>query len=229
MLEEISDTLNEVRKAIAAGESDLMRSLAGKLTEEQALELLTNKEYFVKYLNNNSNYGYYRTAEFVKILLSKHRAIANNVIGANLCERTTLILLSSGYYSDVKVFDELAINTKGSIQVYAAQHCSIDILKQLKSCSDKRVRKVYYSRMGAVESLDDMLEDSTASFRGDGVRLAPYGYHKLKNMVNEISFYPFAALINKLSDEDIPLVLANRNIKKNKWIANSLQNRMNKE
>jgi len=229
MLQEISDLLNEVSGAIVAGDSSLMRSLAKKMTEQQALELLTNKVYYHKYLSSSGSYGYYRTAEFVKMLVFRYRSIADDVIEANLNERVTLLLLSHGYYSNIDIFNKLALNTQGNVQVFAAHHCSIETLKKLKSSTNKKVRKIYYSRMGVVEAIDDMLDDSIASFRGDGVRLAPFGYHKLKGMTNEVSVYPFTNLINKISAEDIPMILANRNIKKYKWIGKSIQQRLDEE
>jgi hypothetical protein len=70
-----------------------------------------------------------------------------------------------------------------------------------------------------------MLGDRSADIRYLGVSFAPMGYKGLSSMVNEIARSVFCELINKINKNDLPLLLANRNLKE-KYIAESFQRRM---
>lgn len=201
---------------------------------ELAKDILLDKHNFYSAFLDTSNHCRYGRVSYyqydiissVKYLLTKYTELTKSFIELNFDSNVTLSLVRSGHYADINQLNEYAINESGSLQEYAAKHCSIETLRKLKGSSNKNVRKIYYMRLGTIECLDEMLKDPDASIRGDAVRMAPFGYHGLKGMVNEIAKYPFRYLIDKLSDEDIPMILANRNIKSNKQFAKRLQERM---
>jgi len=139
-------------------------------------------------------------------------------------------IFDSGLYSSVKMIDYLAENFEGEIQLKAASVCSVSQLRKLNKLKtlDKAVRRIIYDRLGPVECLDQMIDDKYAANRESGYRWAPYGYKKLEEKaMTEIARGPTSILIRKLSVEFMPLMLANRNVLKNKWIAKMIEQRMN--
>tara|TARA_B100001094_G_C18180626_1_gene800706 strand:+ start:2426 stop:3187 length:762 start_codon:yes stop_codon:yes gene_type:complete len=140
-------------------------------------------------------------------------------------------IFDNGLYSSVKMIDFLADKAEGSLQVSAARACSIRMLRKLnkRKTLDNTVRKIVYERLGPVECLDQMIDDKYAANRETGYAWAPYGYSKLEEKaMTEIARGPTSFLIRKLKIEFIPLMLANRNVLKNKWIANMVEQRMNR-
>lgn len=139
-------------------------------------------------------------------------------------------IFDSGLYSSVKMIDYLAENCEGDIQIKAASVCSVSQLRKLNKRKklDKAVRRIIYDRLGPVECLDQMIDDKYAANRESGYNWAPYGYKKLEEKaMTEIARGPTSILIRKLSVEFMPLMLANRNVLKNKWIASMIEQRMN--
>ena len=142
--------------------------------------------------------------------------------------RAREMVLLKGLYSDVSVLDYVARNDEGEAQYVAAQFCSVDALRDLTDAKSVKVRKVVFQRLGPVECLDLMLSDKMAEIREDGVRAAPIGYEKLNDMTKEIARGPFSELVEKISSEYLPMLLANRNLK-NKWITQRLEGRLSRE
>lgn len=140
-----------------------------------------------------------------------------------------IYIFNNGLYSDVKLINYLALNSNGELQTLAASACSISTLRKLNKRNNlsKQVRSVIYQRLGPVECLDQMIDDKYANNRTEGYRWAPYGYAKLEGKaLTEIAKGPTTMLIKKLKREVLPLLLANRNVLKNQWVAKQLQQRM---
>ena len=138
-------------------------------------------------------------------------------------------IFNNGLYSDVKIIDHLALNSDGDLQALAASVCSISALRKLnkRESISKQVRSTVYQRLGPVECLDQMIDDKYANNRTEGYRWAPYGYAKLEGKaLTEIARGPTTMLIKKLKREVLPLLLANRNVLKNQWVARQIQQRM---
>ena len=156
----------------------------------------------------------------------KNPSHADDIISNSKSEFYVEEILNLGFYSDINILNTLAVTREGKIQEFAAKACSISVLKGLKDCKNKNVRATYYMRIGAVDCLDDMLKDPIANNRAEGIKYAPYAYDKLKELVGEISRYPFSCLIEKISLDYIPMILANRNLKSNRWISSKVQERL---
>lgn len=140
-------------------------------------------------------------------------------------------LFRKGMYSSTKTIDHLALNAEGKElldEVVAV--CSISALRKLNKRKKlpKSVKSVIYQRLGPVECLDDMINDKYANNRELGYRYAPYGYPLLEEKVlTEIARGPTMALIEKLKVEVLPMLLANRNVLKNTWVAKKIEERLN--
>lgn len=138
-------------------------------------------------------------------------------------------IFNNGLYSDIKIIDYLVLNSDGDLQALAASVCSISTLRKLNKREDisNKVRNTIYQRLGPVECLDQMIDDKYANNRTEGYRWAPYGYAKLEEKaLTEIARGPTSMLIKKLKLEVLPLLLANRNVLKNQWVARQIQQRM---
>jgi len=140
-------------------------------------------------------------------------------------------LFRKGMYSSIKTIDHLALNAEGKElldEVVAV--CSISALRKLNKRKKlpKSVKSVIYQRLGPVECLDDMINDKYANNRELGYRYAPYGYPLLEEKVlTEIARGPTMYLIEKLKAEVLPMLLANRNVLKNTWVAKKIEERLN--
>lgn len=161
-------------------------------------------------------------------LISSNMAKADSILKDSTNSLIKNIVIVRGYYSDVSLLDYVARNDTGENQVTAAQFCSIDALRALKNAKNPKVRKIVFQRLGPVECLDEMLSDKIADIRADGVQLSPIGYSKLNDMTKEIARVPFSLLVDKISPEYLPMLLANRNLQ-NKWISNKIKNRLDVE
>ena len=90
------------------------------------------------------------------------------------------------------------------------------------------MQEIVFKRLGPVECLDQMLSSKYASVRAEGLSKAPVNYEKLKSMTGEIARAPFSLLVKKISFDYLPMLLANRNVAKNSWMRNALEERMEK-
>ena len=149
--------------------------------------------------------------------------IIENSDNINLLE----IIIRDGEYSDIKTIDKVALKSTGHLQVMCASLCSVEVLKKIKGTGSKSLRKVVYGRLGPVECLDDMIDDKYSDIRMMGYEAAPFGYAKLSEKTNEIARGPTCILIRKIPRDYLPMLLANRNLKKNQWLANEMEIRMN--
>ena len=82
-----------------------------------------------------------------------------------------------------------------------------------------------FERLGPVSHLDLMLKDKYADIRMMGVEFAPLNYPALSDMKNEISGKVFRLLLTKIRKDDLPMLLANRNLK-DKYISSIFQSRI---
>jgi len=162
----------------------------------------------------------------VSHLLSFYPEIGDDVLAESEIDFIKCMVLEGGIYKNVSRIDEVAKNGSGESQVVAANYCSIEVLRTLKGHKNSKLRKIYYTRIGPVECLDEMLSDRLADIRCDGITRAPFAYEKLNNLTKEIARAPFTALVEKISFEYLPMLLANRNIK-NSWISKIIERRMN--
>ena len=195
-------------------------------------ELIMDKDCFHKAFDNSqyssrSRYINWTVRSYADKIIAAHPEFGDDIIKYSDNLLAVKMCLEGGFYSSIKILNEVITSSNEDIRLIGAKYCSLDKLKALKNDPSGRVRKIYYDRVGPIESLDDMLEDRLSSIRYDGIMRAPYGYEKLTKMTNEIARSAFTVLISKLPIESIPMLLANRNIKKNKWISSKVEERLN--
>lgn len=158
-----------------------------------------------------------RYSEFVPVILEHS--------GDN---RLVEAFVASSAFNPLEHFDELISSPNHNIRHRAALYCDVKTLISLKDDRSKKVRKVVYQRLGPVGHLDDMLTDKAAEIRYLGVTMAPVGYAKLSDMTGEIARQVFTELIQKIDQKDLPMLLANRNLK-NSYIESIFEARMYSE
>lgn len=163
----------------------------------------------------------------IETLIRSVSCDANTILSETTSDNVKIFILQSGLYDDITVIDDLALTGSESVQEFCANYCSLPTLRKMKGSKIKAVRRAYYNRLGAVECLDEMLEDKIAEFREAGISLAPFGYPKLNDMTGEIARGPFMALVKKISPEFLPMLLGNRNVK-NSWVSRALQDRLDR-
>jgi hypothetical protein len=140
-------------------------------------------------------------------------------------------LFNRGLYSSLSTIDAVALSAECHyLMAEAARLCSITTLRKLKKRKElpKDVALIVFDRLGPAECLDDMINDKYANNRQRAYRVAPFGYKPLEERVfKEIAQGPTYELIMKLRKEVLPMLLGNRNLKKNKWLSNAIEQRLN--
>jgi hypothetical protein len=194
---------------------------------------LREKAYEEAFYSKPSNEGRYNRSEWVArravdTLIKLFPDIGDDIIRESPVDSIRELAISNGLYRDISVLDYAAKNGSGSSQLLAAHYCSIKALRELKTSKSFKIRKVVFQRLGPVECLDEMLDDKIADIRYEGIARAPYGYDKLKELTAEIARGPFSMLVEKISSEYLPMLVANRNIK-NSWISRKFEERLSAE
>jgi len=172
------------------------------------------------------NRSHWMAQKVLAYVLPMHVEIGDKILKESDVDLVKTLVIQKGIYTDISLIDEVATNGSGDSQVMAVTFCSIKALRKLKGHKSKKVRKIYYNRLGPVECLDEMITDKIKDIRYDGVSRAPLGYPKLDSMIKEIARDVFNVLVQKIDIGTLPMLLANRNIKNN-WIASRVESRLN--
>tara|TARA_A100001011_G_scaffold364712_1_gene415732 strand:+ start:480 stop:1178 length:699 start_codon:yes stop_codon:yes gene_type:complete len=203
--------------------SSKLEEIVDEFSQEDFINFITSEEVKTR-LFDGTNKWY--TNNVVNSFLNKYPTAGDSILKDASSDVLCNLCLNNGFYSDLKLINAIALNDSlPESQAFAAHLCDIATLRELKSAKSHKVRSVVFQRLGPVEALDDMLKDRKANIRTEGVRYAPHGYAKLSEMTKEISGSVFRILVNKIKISEIPLMLANRNLKNN-WQQRSLQDRL---
>jgi len=226
-LNNFSISLGELNKAGWRDSERVIREIIADLDEKTFDDIFFEKDVYQN-LINKVGLSSWVADKLLASMLYKYNYKSDEVLKKCSVHRAREIILSRGLYSDISVLDYVARNYEGEEQYVAAQFCSIEALRDITNAKSLKVRKVVFQRLGPVECLDLMLTDKMAEIREDGIRAAPMGYQKLNDMTKEIARGPFSELVEKISSEYLPMLLANRNLK-NKWVSNALEGRLSRE
>jgi hypothetical protein len=230
-LEELMDKFAALEKMGWSEFPERVIALSKEMKEDHFRSICIKKALF-----NNS---FFRTSEGVRSrggwvskrvlqeVLPMYPDLGDVLLWKSEIEDVKVAVLELGLYRDVSVLNKVASTGSGQPQVMAARNCDINTLRKLKGHKNYKIRKIYFERLGAVECLDEMLDDKIADIRAQGIAHSPYFYDKLKGLTKEIARYPFSQLIDKIPSDYLPMLLANRNIKNN-WIARKIEKRMSK-
>jgi hypothetical protein len=190
--------------------------------------LCINKDIFYtafKDLEYNNRYLDYSVRRILEVMLPRYSDVIDEILVKTEINQIKAMILRGGYYSDIKLIDNIALTSDGEALEAAVHFCSIKALRKLKKVKNTKARRVVLERLGPVECLDEMLSDKSKDIRSLGLARAPCNYEKLKDMTKEIAREPFTILIQKIPSDYLPMLLANRNIKNN-WIAKALEKRL---
>jgi len=171
------------------------------------------------------NRSHWMAQKVLAYVLPMHVEIGDKILKESDVDLVKTLVIQKGIYTDISLIDEVATNGSGDSQVMAVTFCSIKALRKLKGHKSKKVRKIYYNRLGPVECLDEMLDDKIADIRYEGLARAPYYYSKLKGFTKEIARGPFSLLLEKIPLDYLPMLVANRNVKNN-WISRQFERRI---
>lgn len=175
---------------------------------------------------NRWSRGQWAAQRVLNQLLPMHASLGDKVLRESEVDYVKCLVIDRGIYTDISIIDEVAESGSGDSQVSAVNYCSIKTLRKLKNHKNKKIRKIYYNRLGPVECLDEMLNDKIADIRYEGLARAPYYYEKLKGFTKELARGPFTLLIEKIPLDYLPMLVANRNVKNN-WISRQFERRIN--
>jgi len=175
--------------------------------------------------NRRHSRGKWAARRAIEQLLPAYASSGEKILRESEIDDVKVTILQNGIYKDISIIDEVAKNGSGNSQVLAATFCSIKALRTLGGHKSSKIRKVYYNRLGPVECLDEMLSDSIADIRYEGIARAPYFYNKLNSLVKEIARGPFSLLVEKIPLDYLPMLVANRNVKNN-WISRKFERRI---
>jgi len=206
--------------SIAMDETALTE-IARHLHSRMSKNGLPTSPWYERYIENKL------CASFIMKLASK----SDELLKKSKNHRLKLALFTGGHYQSVEMIDWIAENSEDiDLVVAASRVCSISVLRKISKKKDalRLVKTIAYERLGPVECLDEMINDKYAKNREMGYNYAPHGYPPLEEKaLTEIAKGPTIALIKKLSSEYLPMLMANRNVLKNRWIASYLEKRMN--
>lgn len=199
-------------------------TILSKIESNVCLNVLLRKEYMNMAFNSDRYYAW-KLKTFVQKFGYKNPSLASQLIFSE-DKQVVKIAFEMGYYGSISDLDTLAKSSSEEIRAIVAKYCSIEALRGMTGDKSAKIRRIVFERLGPAECVDLMLKDPKADIRSDGVRFSPFGYEKLAEMTGEIAFYPFYNLIQKISVEYLPMVLANRNVKGNSSVAHILNERM---
>ena len=129
------------------------------------------------------------------------------------------------YYS-FDIFNRLAESPFSSHRILAISMCDNKTLSVLTKDSNVNVRKEALLKMGP-KMLDAMLEDSRCEIREAGVIMAPIGYPKLSEMIDDLSIRVIRHLVKKVDAKELVYILGNRNFKKSNNVRIVIETRLN--
>ena len=181
-------------------------------------DIENNEHYIMDYVRNSLSNSF----------MTEYPEDSDYVIENTTHSSLKLYMLGMGYYSNIKIIDNLCSDEDQEIRLWASYHCSIDNLKSMINDSSSKVRRSVFNRLGPVEYLDEMLKDKDAQIRESGVRFAPMNYDGLSKMCNELSKRVFPWIVSKIRKDKLPMLLGNRNMK-SRHAKNLLSERMNQQ
>lgn len=135
-------------------------------------------------------------------------------------------LVKRSIYGDIKCLKYLVEKEDPELQKVAAASCDLETVKLLTKSPYDKVRLAAYQRLGPMEYLDEMLIDKSRYVRSLAAGWMPMGYRVPQKTLSERAFWSFSKIIEKVSLDQVPMLLANKNLKKFKHLAELLQKRL---
>jgi len=112
------------------------------------------------------------------------------------------------------------------LQLVAAKVCSFDNLQVMKKSTCEKVRLEAYKRLGPMEHLDEMLMDKSRHVRSFAAEWMPANYEVPTKSLSDRAYWSFSKILEKVSISQVPMLLGNANLRKNKHMVEVLQSRL---
>lgn len=141
------------------------------------------------------------------------------------CDEFLMYIVANSIYS-AKCFDILAEKNSQYLQKVAVSSCSRESLLKLRQSPYDTVRVEAYRRLGPLDFLDEMIVDKSRHVRGVAADIMPYGYSVPQKAFSDRAYWTFKKIMEKMSIDQIPMILGNKKIKQNSSLAKLLQTRM---
>lgn len=209
------------------GFEDASAKLCSSVSEDELRIVLCHEGIFERAFVQTGYSNWFKN-RLIQQLVMENYSLGDFLLGNSEVDDVKTFVLEAGVYSDLALIDKVALGGAGRAKAMAARFCSVGVLREIKDTKDKGVQEACFQRLGPVECLDGMLTSRYASVRAEGLARAPMNYGKLKEMTGEIARQPFSILVRKIPFEYLPMLLANRNVKRNSWMQNLLEERLNR-
>lgn len=141
------------------------------------------------------------------------------------CDEVLMYIVANSIYS-AKCFDILAEKNSQYLQKIAVSSCSRESLLKLRQSPYDAVRVDAYRRLGPMEFLDEMIVDKSRHVRGVAADIMPYGYSVPQKAFSDRAYWTFKKIMEKMSIDQIPMILGNKKIKQNSSLSKLLQSRL---
>jgi hypothetical protein len=136
------------------------------------------------------------------------------------------VLVNNSVYSSLKCLEFLADKRSYDLQKIAVTISSLEVVKKLTKSNYDKVRAEAYKRLGPAEYLDEMLVDKSRHVRAIAASWIPMGYTVPQKALLDRAYWSFTLIADKVSVDQIPMLLGNKNLAKNKALVQKLQARM---
>lgn len=209
--EEWLNELNTKLSKIGSLVFDSTRSFAEvKITREEFRAIYLDEECYISFIENASAVG---TGFAFQFWLDKYPECADEILNDSPFDEFRMWTVENGYCNDLSIYDEFADSDDLQVRMFGVKMCSLEKLESiLEFEEDKLVRIKIYDRLGPAACLDRMLEDRSFECRLKGVELAPYGYPKLEDMIDDASKHVFKEVAKKIDEDLLPFLLRSKHI-----------------
>jgi len=135
-------------------------------------------------------------------------------------------LVRNSIYTNAKCLEYLAEKNDYDLQKIAVASCGIEIVKTLTKSPYDKVRVEAYKRLGPIHYIDEMLLDKSRHVRTVAAEWMPMGYRVPAKALSDRAYWSFSKILEKVALDQIPMLLANKNLTRNKHLAERLQARL---
>jgi hypothetical protein len=182
------------------------------ITEQEFEELYSNDTLYMSLFRRFRSLNAWDVRSIYYHLVSCYPSHSDKILGLKTTSLDFLqqYIVQSGYYSNINSIDVLTYSPSKTVRKVSATVCSIERCKELIKDKEVSVRKIAYTRLGPVGFLDKMLQDRHATIRAMGVRLAPFGYPKLRDMIGDRSQSVIWSLVDKVDLDCLPHFLSDK-------------------
>jgi hypothetical protein len=135
-------------------------------------------------------------------------------------------LIVNSVYTGTNCLKHLSKKDDVNLQLLAVISADLETIRSLTKSPYDKVRLKAYERVGIMDHLDEMLVDKSRLVRGVAAKWMPMGYRVPQKALSDRAYWSFAQILDKVSLDQIPMLLANKNLIKNKHLAVKLQARL---